>query len=61
MKYIYALNIEDKNELIEKGFTFVMEAKLDMKIVYVFENKGNYERFKTLDTTRFLVSDIFFI
>lgn len=61
MKFIYALNKEDKEGLINQGFKFLMEAKLDLKTVYVFENEVSYEKFKTLDKSKYLVSDMLFI
>ena len=37
MGFIQVFSLEDKEELIKKGFNFMFEQKIGDKIVYVFE------------------------
>lgn len=38
-KFIYVFFEDDKKLLMEKGYCFICENKLNNKILYVFENK----------------------
>ncbi|HBH4055605.1 TPA: hypothetical protein KSL57_001752 [Clostridioides difficile] len=39
-KFIYAFSEDDKKLLMEKGYHFICENKLNNKTLYVFENKS---------------------
>ncbi|AWH83453.1 hypothetical protein [Clostridioides difficile] len=39
-KFIYAFSEDDKKLLMEKGYRFICENKLNNKTLYVFENKS---------------------
>ena len=61
-KYVYALSKEDKEELIAKGFKFIVEKKLWKQQAYLFE--VNLEKslfFNETDKKKFLFSNIVFI
>ena len=38
MKFIYAMNEDDKMELLSKGYNFICEQTMNGKITYLFEN-----------------------
>ena len=38
MNFIYAMNEDDKMELLSKGYNFICEQTMNGKITYLFEN-----------------------
>lgn len=61
MKFIYALNKEDKIKLLDMGFNFINEQQINNQTVYLFENKtNNVSTFSKQDEGRFLFSNKMF-
>lgn len=61
MKFIYALNKEDKIKLLDMGFNFINEQQINNQTVYLFENKtNNVSTFYKQDEGRFLFSNKMF-
>lgn len=58
MKFIYALNNEDKKLLLAQGFTFITELDMGRGKAFVFENRPTkYATFSNQDKDRFLITD----
>ena len=38
MNFIYAMNEDDKMELLSKGYNFICEQTMNGKVTYLFEN-----------------------
>lgn len=61
MKFIYALNEEDKNELLNKGFNFINEQNINNQKFYLFENNSNIiSMFSKEDKMKFIFSNILY-
>lgn len=54
-KFIYCFEKQDKNELIKKGYKFLMEKIIDEKKIYVFlyDDKLNF----TFDKKKFVLTN----
>lgn len=46
MKFIYAMNEDDKMELLSKGFNFICEQTINGQVTYLFEN-NNVDKIST--------------
>ncbi|VIF91877.1 Uncharacterised protein [Clostridioides difficile] len=61
MKFIYALNEDDKNELLNKGFNFINEQNINNQKFYLFENNSNIiSMFSKEDKMKFIFSNILY-
>lgn len=61
MKFIYALNEDDKNELLNKGFNFINEQNINNQKFYLFENNSNIiSMFSKEDKMKFIFSNVLY-
>lgn len=59
-KFIYALNEDDRNLLLSKGYEELFTCKINGSKSYAFNNNLNetYAAFSNEDKKRFLISDV---
>jgi len=60
MKFIYALNEEDRKFLIAKGYEELFSCKINGSQAYAFSNDlpSTYATFTKEDKKKFLISDV---
>ena len=60
MKFIYALNEEDRKFLIAKGYEELFSCRINGNIAYAFNNNqpNTYATFTKEDKKKFLISDV---
>ena len=60
MKFLYALNEEDRKLLLAKGYEELFSCKINGSIAYAFENNlpDTYATFTKEDKKRFLISNV---
>ena len=60
MKFIYALNEDDRKFLIAKGFEELFSCKINGSQAYAFSNDlpSTYATFTKEDKKKFLISDV---
>lgn len=59
-KFIYALNEEDRDTLLAKGYKELFKSSLNGNTVYAFDNSLNkiYATFSNEDKKKYLVSNV---
>ena len=60
MKFIYALNEDDRKFLIAKGYEELFSCKINGNLAYAFSNDlpSTYATFTKEDKKKFLISDV---
>jgi hypothetical protein len=60
MKFIYALNEEDRKFLIAKGYEELFSCRINGNKAYAFDNNlpSTYATFTKEDKKKFLISDV---
>ena len=60
MKFIYALNEEDRKFLIAKGYEELFSCRINGNIAYAFDNNqpNTYATFTKEDKKKFLISNV---
>ena len=60
MKFIYALNEEDRKFLIASGYEELFSCKINGSLAYAFDNSqpATYATFTKEDKKKFLISDV---
>ncbi|MCC0684073.1 hypothetical protein [Clostridioides sp. ZZV14-6345] len=61
MNFICALNNQDKDELIAKGFRYIMSQDLDTQTIYMFKNNSDkFLNFSQEDKSKYLFTNNMF-
>lgn len=59
-KFIYALNEQERQELIAKGYEELGSCKINGQTAYSFDNTSSIATFSKESQSKFLVTDVAF-